>query len=158
MYASRQFGSVFYIYCRCIQWANFDLLPVYIWNTSTKVSGITKWKRCKICLLMLSHCISLIYNFLGTGKKIGHAKYSDLSKSEGKKLQKSNCTAVTLFAMSAKSNSLPPMQLEVAWKSASFKCVGRKPGCCFRLQRRGSETPSLEVPGNQPQALVLTSA
>lgn len=63
---------------------------------------------------MLSHCISFIYSFLGTRKKTGHAKYSDLSKSEGKKLQKSNCTAVTLFAMSAKSNSLPPVQLEVA--------------------------------------------
>lgn len=156
MYASRQFGSVFYIYCICIQWANFDLLPVYIWNTSTKVNGITKWKLCKICLLMLSHCISLIYNFLGTGNKIEHAKYSDLSKSEGKKLQKSNCMAVTLFAVSAKNNSLPPMQLEVTGKSVSYKRVGRKPGCCFRLQTRGSETPSLEVQGNQPQALVFT--
>lgn len=34
-------GSVFYIYNACIHWANFDLLPVYIWNTST-VSGIPK--------------------------------------------------------------------------------------------------------------------
>lgn len=34
---------------------------------------------------MLSHCTSLIYNFWGAGKKIEHAKYSDLSKSEGKK-------------------------------------------------------------------------
>lgn len=60
---------------------------------------------------MLSHCISLIYNFLG---KIELAKYGDLPKSKGeKKLQKSNCMAVTLFAMSAKNSSLPPMQLEV---------------------------------------------
>lgn len=102
---------------------------------------------------MLSHCISLIYNFLGAGKKIEHAKYSDLSKSEGKKLQKSNCMAVTLFVMSAKNCSLPPMQLEVTWK---YKSVGRKPGCCFRLQKRATETPSLEVPGNQPQALGFT--
>lgn len=105
---------------------------------------------------MLSHCISLIYNFLGTGRKIEHAKYSDLSKSQGKKLQKSNCMEVTLFAMSAKNSSLPPMQLEVTGKSVSFKCVRRKPGCCFRLQTRGSETASLEVQGNQPQALVFT--
>lgn len=28
-------GSAFYIYNICIQWANFDQLPVFIWNTST---------------------------------------------------------------------------------------------------------------------------
>lgn len=105
---------------------------------------------------MLSHCISLICNFLGTGKKIERAKYGDLSKSEGKKLQKSNCMAVTLFAMSAKNTSLHSMQLEVSGKSVSYKCVGRKPGCCFGLQKRGSETPSLEIQGNQAQALVFT--
>lgn len=49
--------------------------------------GITKWKLCKICLLMLSLCISLIYNFLVTGNKIQHAKYSDFSKSKEKSLR-----------------------------------------------------------------------
>lgn len=38
----------------------------------------------------------------------------------------------------------------------TYKCVGRKPGCCFGLQKRGSETPRLEVLGNQLQALFFT--
>lgn len=92
--------------------------------------------------------------FLGENRA---CKIRRLTKNlKKKKLQKSNCMAVTLFAMSAKNSSLPPMQLEVTWNLVSYKCVGRKPGCCFGLQKRGSETPSLEVLGNQLQALFFT--
>lgn len=94
--------------------------------------------------------------FLGNREENRVCEIWWLIKIWRKKLQKSNCMAVTLFAMSAKNTSLHSMQLEVTGKSASYKCVGRKPGCCFGLQKRGSETPSLEVQGNQAQALVFT--
>lgn len=91
------------------------------------------------------------FQFFGNWEENRACKIQWLIKIWRKKLQKSNCMAVTLFAMSAKNSFLPPMQLEVARKSVSYKSVGRKPGCCCRLQKRASETPSLEVPGNQPQ-------
>lgn len=70
--------------------------------------------------------------FLGDWEQNTACKIQWLFKIWSKKPWKSNCRSVTRFAMSARSNSLPPEHLEVAQKSVAYKRVGRKPGCFFR--------------------------